>query len=111
MDNISIEDFKKVEIRIGRVKKAQDVSESEKLIKLSVDFGSKGEKTIFAGIKKWYEPQELEGKLLTFVFNLEPRKMMGDVSEGMLLAAEDDTGEDCILLIPDKEIASGTRVI
>jgi methionine--tRNA ligase beta chain len=108
---IGIEDFKKMEIRIGKVKKAEDIKESDKLIKLSVDFGENGEKTIFAGIKKWYEPKELEGRLLTFVYNLEPRNMMGDVSEGMMLAAETKDGETCVLLVPDKKIAPGTRVI
>lgn len=108
---INIDDFSKVEIRTGKVKKAEEVKESDKLIKLTVGFGEKGEKTIFAGIKKWYEARDLEGRLLTFVYNLEPRKMMGEVSEGMLLAAETDDGETCVLLIPDKNVSPGTRVI
>lgn len=111
MSTIGIEDFSKVEIRIGKVKKAEDIKESEKLIKLLVDFGVKGEKTVFAGVKKWYQPKDLEGRLLTFVYNLEPRKMMGDISEGMVLAAETENGETCVLLIPDKDISPGTRVI
>jgi methionine--tRNA ligase beta chain len=111
MSTIGIEDFSKVEIRIGKVKEVRDIKESEKLIKLIVDFGEKGEKTIFAGIKKWYQPRDLEGKLLTFVYNLEPRKMMDDMSEGMMLAAETEDGETCVLLIPDKDISPGTRVI
>lgn len=111
MSTINIEDFTKVEIRIGEVISAEDIEESDKLIKLTVNFGEKGEKTIFAGIKKWYEAEELKGRKLTFVYNLEPRKMMGDESQGMLLAAETEDGEDCVLLIPDKDIAPGTRVI
>lgn len=110
MGNISFDDFSKVDIRVGRVVFAEDVRDSEKLLVLKVDFGKLGEKTIFAGIKKWYKPKDLKGKLFTFVFNLEPKKMFGRESEGMLLAAEDEKGA-CTLVTPGKDVAPGTKVI
>jgi len=109
MDNITYEDFAKLDFRVGKILEAQEIPESSKLLKLKVDFGSLGEKTVFAGIKKWYLPEDLEGKSFIFLFNLEPRPMMGAFSEAMIIAAEDEDG-NCSLLAADKEMASGTKV-
>lgn len=110
MSTITIEDFSKIDIRVGKVIEATEVAESTKLIKLSVDFGSLGQRTVFAGIKKWYTPSDLIDKNFVFVYNLKSRPMMGEESQGMVMAAEDEAEENCVLLIPDKEIPEGTRV-
>lgn len=106
METVNFEDFKKVDIRIGKIISAQRIESSNKLLKLQVDFGTET-RQILAGIAKFYEPETLVGKLCPFVFNLAP-KIMGDLeSQGMILAA-DDNGP--VLLHPDKEIAQGSIV-
>jgi len=110
MDEISIDGFSKIDIRVGRVIEATEVPESSKLIKLRVDFGKLGERTIFAGIQAWYKPEDLSGKNFVFLYNLKPKAMMGEESQGMMLAAEDEDEKECVLLIPDKDIPAGTKV-
>lgn len=90
MDKVSFKDFKKLDIRIGTVKKAEVPEWSHWVIKLTVDLGEEiGERTIFAGVLGFYEPKELEGRQMPFIVNLEPKKIgpKGDYSEGMMLAA------------------------
>lgn len=91
MDTISFDDFTKVDLRVGKVLEASIPENSEKLIKLLVDFGAE-QRTIFTGMQTWYEPEFFHNKSFIFVYNLEPKKMMGEESQGMLLAvhAEDD---------------------
>jgi methionine--tRNA ligase beta chain len=85
---ITIDDFAKLDIRIGKVLEAIEVEGSDKLLRCVVDFGPEmGERIIFSGIKKWYKPEELVDKLLPYIVNLEPRKMFGEESQGMLVAA------------------------
>lgn len=84
-------DFMKLDIRVGLVEKAAPLSNSEKLIELTVNFGEDyGTTTILAGIQQFYKPEELEGKKFFFIANLAPRPMAGSVSNGMLLAADQD---------------------
>ncbi len=92
-DYIKIDDVIKVDLRVGTITSAESVPESEKLIKMQVDFGDLGTKQIFAGVRKWYQPEDLLGKQGTFVVNLKPRKMLGQISEGMMLFAEDAAGK------------------
>ena len=109
---ISIDDFKKIDLRVGKILSAERVEGSEKLVKLSVDIGEKGEtgesavRQVVAGIGKAYSPEELVGKEIVIVANLEPRKLMGLESHGMLLAATDENGLP-ILLTADKEVTPG----
>lgn len=110
MDEIAIDDFSKIDIRVGKVIEATLVPESSKLIKLRVSFGNLGERTIFAGIKAWYKTKDLTGKNFVFVYNLKPKPIMGGESQGMMMAAEDESEKECVLLIPDKDIPEGTRV-
>jgi len=110
MDSVNFEDFAKIDFRVGKVVKAENIEGAETLMRLSVDFGPLGERTILSGIKKWYKPKDLKGKNYIFVYNLEPKKMMGEDSQGMIMAAEDESGENCVLLVPDNNIAPGTRV-
>ncbi|MSU60593.1 MAG: hypothetical protein EXS52_01605 [Candidatus Staskawiczbacteria bacterium] len=112
---ITIDDFKKIEIRIGKILSAEKIEDSNKLLKLQVDFGADMEKPgqtiqrqILAGIAKFYEPEALVGKLCPFAFNLEPKKMGELESRGMILCASDDNGP--VLLNPDKDIPPGSIV-
>ena len=110
MININYDDFSKTDLRVGKIENAEEVEGSEKLIKMEVDFGDLGKRIIFAGIRKWYQPDDLKEKFFIFVFNLEPKKIMGEDSQGMILAAEEEDGENCVLLVPDKNIYPGTKV-
>jgi methionine--tRNA ligase beta chain len=109
-DTVSFDQFSKLDFRVGKVLEAKDVSGSDKMIRLIVDFGELGKRTIFTAIRKWYKAEELIGKLYVFIFNLEPRPMFGEESQGMIIAAETEDGEQCVLLVPDKEIAVGSSV-
>ena len=91
---ITIDDFAKVEMRVGLVKEAIDVPKSEKLIKLTVDFGAMGLRTIFTGVRPFgYTALDFNDKKFLFVFNLLPRKMMNEESQGMILAVDSPRGE------------------
>lgn len=106
-NHISIEDFAKVELKIGRIIAAERVEKSDKLIRLKVDIGE--ERQIVAGIGKAYDPEYLMGKEIVVVANLKPAKLMGVESRGMLLAASDEDGKPSILIL-DREVKPGTRV-
>jgi methionine--tRNA ligase beta chain len=116
MDTIKIDDFQKIDIRIGVVLEAGEVEGSEKLIRQVVDFGAElGKRIIFSGIKKWYKPEDLIGKHLPYVVNLESRKMPGgEESQGMLVAAspKDENGKESASLFEvSKNVPPGTKVI
>jgi len=104
---ISFEDFQKIDLRVAKVIEAKRVENSEKLLKLKIDLG-KEERMILAGIAKFYKPEDLIGKEIVVVANLEPKVLFGLESQGMLLAA-DNQGEP-VLLKPDKEIPPGTKI-
>jgi methionyl-tRNA synthetase len=105
---IAIDDFAKVKLVVGQVKEAERVPKSKKLIRLQVDLGEPELRQIVAGIGKAYEPDDLVGRRIVVVANLEPAKLMGVESRGMLLAASID-GEPA-LLHPDGDVAPGTGV-
>lgn len=104
---ISIEDFAKVELKIGKVLSAEPVEKSNKLIRLIVDTGE--ERQIVAGIGKSYSPEDLIGKKIVVIANLKPAKLMGVESQGMLLAATDEDGT-CSILMPERDVKQGSRV-
>lgn len=89
---ISFDYFKKVELRVAQIIEASAVPKSEKLVKLQVDLGALGQRQIVAGIGKQYRPEELPGKKVALVVNLKPAKLMGETSQGMLLAAVGEGG-------------------
>jgi methionyl-tRNA synthetase len=105
---ISIEEFKRIELRVARIEHAELVAGSDKLLKLTLDLGS-AKRTVFAGIKNAYEPAQLIGRLTVVVANLAPRKMKFGTSEGMVLAA---SGADpgLYLLAPDSGAMPGMRI-
>lgn len=105
---ITIEDFLKVELKVGTVLEAEDVEDSEKLIKLKVDLGEEESRQILAGVKKWYKPEDFVGKQVVVVANLEPRIMMGLESNGMMLAADSEDGP--IFLTVPEQVSAGTKV-
>lgn len=104
---ITIDDFAKIELRVGTVLEAEEVLGSEKLIKQIVDFGELGTRQILSGIKQWYKPSQLVGKQFVYVVNLEPRMMMGLESQGMILAT--DT-EKPFPLKPISKVSPGTKL-
>ena len=99
----------KVELRVARVIAAERVPKSKKLLKLNVDVGSGEERTVVAGIAESYEPEALVGRTIVVVFNLNPAKLMGIESNGMVLAASPEGGKP-ILVSFDEPPAPGTRV-
>ena len=109
MSEITIEDFMKLDLRVAKVKEAEAVEEADKLLKLELDLGELGNKTVFAGMKQAYEPEELINKVVICVNNLKHRKMKFGTSEGMILAAGDD--EIGIFIIsPDQGAEPGMQV-
>ena len=104
---ISFDDFKKIELRIGKIVTAQKVEGADKLLKLEVDIGSE-KRQMVAGVAHVYAPEDIIGKEIPIVINLEPRKIRGIESKGMLLAAVED-GKP-VLLFPDKEVTPGTVI-
>jgi methionyl-tRNA synthetase len=109
MDEINIQDFAKVDLRIARVKQALEVPDADKLVQLILDVGELGEKKVFAGIKKAYKIEELNDKLVVLVNNLAPREMSFGLSEGMILAAGPGGG-DIFMISPDIGAEPGMRV-
>jgi len=106
---IKYEDLDKVDIRIGTIEKVEDVAGSEKLVKMTVDFGDH-KRSIVAGMKKEREnPQEIEGKQALFVVNLETKKMMGQDSEGMLFDIGYADGVSPALAMPERKVPNGVR--
>lgn len=105
---ITIDDFLKVEMRLGVILSAEPVPGSEKLLKLSVDFGEAAPRQVVSGIAKSFAPEDLVGTQRPFVTNLAPRAIMGLESQAMILAAKADGG--LALLSPSSPTAPGTRL-
>ena len=105
---ITFEDFEKIQLRVGEIIACEPVPKSNKLLKETVKFGNET-RTVVSGIAKHYTPEEMVGKKVVFVTNLAPRKVCGILSEGMILAAEDENGT-LALVTPDKDIESGAEL-
>jgi tRNA-binding protein len=106
---ISFADLARIDIRVGTIVSVADVERSDKLIKLTVDFGDH-RRFILAGMKQEREdPREIEGRQALFVVNLEPKKMMGEISEGMLFDIGYADGVTPALAIPESKVPNGTR--
>ena len=111
---ISIDDFRKLDLRVARIAKAEHVEGADKLLKLTLDLGvdaagAPQTRTVFAGIKSAYDPAALQGKFAVLVANLAPRKMKFGVSEGMVLAASGEA-PGIFLISPDSGAQPGMRV-
>ena len=107
---ISYDEFSKVDVRVGTIERVEEIPKSDKLVKLRVDLGDH-KRNILAGIKQEHpNPAELEGRQALFVVNLEPRKMMGEVSEGMLFDIGYADGITPVLAVPENPVPNGVRV-
>ena len=107
---ISIDDLNKMDVRVGTIEEVEDVKGSDKLVKLIVDFGDH-KRSILAGMKQERDdPREIEGKQALFIVNLVPRKMMGEISEGMLFDIGYPDGIIPVLAIPEEQVPNGTRL-
>jgi tRNA-binding protein len=106
---VSLDVLDKLDIRVGTIERVEDVTGSDKLVKLSVNFGDH-KRTILVGMKvELSQPKEIEGKQALFVVNLEPRKMMGEISEGMLFDIGYADGLKPVLAVPERLVPDGTR--
>lgn len=108
MDQITFEEFKKLEIKIGKILSAEKVENADKLLKLQVDFGD-FKRQIVSGIAESFSTEELVGKKLPFIVNLEYRKFRGEESQGMLMAI--DANGKTVLLEPSQNVDVGTEVV
>ncbi|QQS39197.1 methionine--tRNA ligase subunit beta [Candidatus Woesebacteria bacterium] len=105
--DITYEDFQKLDIRIATILQVEEIDGADKLLKLTLDAGDLGERTIAAGIKAWYKPEDLVGKQIVYLANLEPRMLKGVESQGMLLAAG---GDEAVVIRPIKEVSPGVKI-
>lgn len=107
-DEITIDDFAKIQLSVGKVLTAEKVEKADKLLKMTVKVGQ-ADRTIVSGIAKWYKPEEMVGKEVVVVSNLKPAKLRGIMSEGMILCADDGKGNLCVVS-PEKTMLSGSEV-
>lgn len=107
MDEITYDEFQKLDLRIGLVENVEKVPKADKLLKLTVDIGTE-KRTLVAGLAEYYQAEDLIGKKIVVLANLQPRKLRGVESQGMLLAAED--GKIVAFLTPEKDLPSGSKI-
>jgi len=105
---ISLEEFQRLDLRVGKITEANQIPGSRNLVRMIVDFGTEKRQAV-AGLLQWYKPEELVGKKCAFILNLQRRKLMGVESQCMILAAEDDKG-NVVALQPEKDIADGSKI-
>jgi len=108
MDEITIEDFQRIDLRVGTIRRAEAHPSADRLVVLAVDLGEAEERQLVAGIRAPYPPEALVGRQIVVVANLKPATLRGITSYGMLLAASDDSGPS--LLSPDRVLAAGAKV-
>ena len=107
-EEIDIDFFRKIDLKVGKIISAENVEKSSKLLKINVSFGDH-QKTIVSGIRKDYTAEELVGKRIIVIDNLKPAKLMGLESQGMLLAASDKTGKISLITV-DRDIEEGSNI-
>lgn len=110
---ISFEDFEKLDLRVGKILEASAPDWSGKLLELKIDFGQEiGERIIFSGIRKWYQPKDLVGKFYFFLVNLADKPMGKGISQGMMLMADEviDDQENPVLIEVDQKVKPGTII-
>jgi len=108
VQEITFDEFKRLDARVGTITEVERVPKTEKLYRILVDLGPLGVRQTISSLVGYYEPNELKGKRIIFLYNLKPAKFAGQASQGMLLAAEQGTG--LALLTTDREIPNGARV-
>jgi len=108
MDMVSFQDWQKMDIRIAKIESAEKVEGADKLLKLNVSLGDE-KRELVAGIAEWYSPDELAGKKIPVLANLEPKQFRGVTSHGMILAAEKDG--KAVIITPEEEVEAGSKVM
>ncbi len=106
---INFSDWEKLDLRVGKIIEIEDIDGADKLYKLTIDIGNEN-RTVCAGIKKYYSKDELKGKKCVLFTNLAPRKLRGIESQGMVLAAVNADESKIILISPEKDIEIGSRI-
>lgn len=106
---VSFEQFNQIEFKVATVIKAEEIENTEKLLKLQLDIGEEKVQQIVSGLRPHYKPENLVGKQVIIIANLEPRVIKGVTSEGMLFAADSANGP--VLILPEKKVENGARVI
>jgi len=109
-EKIPYDDFTKLDLRVGQIAKVEDHPNADKLYVLIVDLGEDKDRLIVAGLKPHYKPEELEGKKAIFITNLEPAKIRGIESQGMILAAASPNDETVCILQPEKDVEIGSKI-
>lgn len=109
MEEISFSDWQKLDLRVGKILKVEDIEGADKLYKLEVDIGTET-RTLAAGIKEYYSKEELKGKKCVIFVNLAPKIMRGVESKGMILAAVNEDESKVILIEPEKDIEIGSKI-
>lgn len=109
LQQIGIEDFAKIQLKVGKVLECKKVEKADKLLCSQIDVGEESPRTIVSGIAKYYTPEEMVGKQVIVVANLKPAKLRGIESQGMILCAEDENG-DLALISPSKNVKAGSEV-
>jgi len=107
-EEITFTEFQKLDLRVGKITEATSIPNSKKLIKIMVDFTTEKRQAV-AGLLKWYKPEDLVGKKCVFLLNLQRRMLAGVESQCMILAAE-DSKSNVTVLVPDKDIAEGSKI-
>jgi len=108
MDNVTFDHFKAMDLRVAQIKSCEDIEGADKIYKITIDLGE--ERIVVAGIKQFYTKEELIGKKVVAVANLEPKTLRGVVSHGMLLAASTEDKSSLTLITVDKDIPNGSKV-
>lgn len=110
MEEISFDEWKRLEMRVGKVLEVERIPKTDKLYKLQVDIGKEQPIQIVTSLVPYYKEEELKDKKIIVLVNLKPTKFAGEISEGMLLCAEKDDGSECVLLTVEKDIDAGTPI-
>ncbi|MAG16333.1 tRNA-binding protein [Candidatus Woesearchaeota archaeon] len=111
MSTVTFDDWKKFDLKVGEVLEVARVPKTEKLYKLQVDIGTDKPIQIVTSLVPYYSEEELKGKKIVVLVNLEKAKFGGEISEGMLLCAETEDESKCVLLTPHKDIEAGTPIM
>ncbi len=109
MENVKFSDWQKLDLRVGKILKAEDIEGADKLYKLEIDLGTE-KRTLVAGLKPYYKKEELVGKSCIVFTNLEPKTLRGIESQGMILAAVSEDKSKVRLLQPDEDIELGSKI-
>jgi methionyl-tRNA synthetase len=108
MDNVTFDHFKAMDLRVAQIKSCEDIEGADKIYKITIDMGE--DRVVVAGIKQFYSKEELIGKKVVVVANMEPKTLRGVISHGMLLAASTEDKSSLTLITVDKDIPNGSKV-